>query len=39
MFVKGDPELQFSSVAEVIGFGHQAMVTDIGVLTPKTQSE
>jgi biopolymer transport protein ExbD len=37
MFVKGDPDLQFSSIAEVIGFGHQAMVTDIGVLTPKAE--
>jgi biopolymer transport protein TolR len=37
MFVKGDPELEFSSVAEVIGFGHQAMVTDIGVLTPRME--
>jgi len=37
MFVKGDPDLQFNSIAEVIGFGHQAMVTDIGVLTPKTE--
>jgi biopolymer transport protein TolR len=37
MFVKGDPDLQFSSVAEAIGFCHQAMVTDIGVLTPKAQ--
>jgi biopolymer transport protein TolR len=38
MFVKGDPDLQFNSIAEVIGFGHQAMVTDIGVLTPKAEN-
>ena len=37
MFVKGDPGLEFNSIAEVIGFGHQAMVTDIGVLTPNAE--
>jgi biopolymer transport protein TolR len=35
MFVKGDAELQFASIAEVIGLGHQAMVRDVGVLTSK----
>jgi biopolymer transport protein TolR len=39
MFVKGDPELQFDSIAEVIGMGRQAMVADIGVLTPKMDKE
>ncbi|MEO7030621.1 MAG: biopolymer transporter ExbD [Acidobacteriaceae bacterium] len=38
MFVKGDPGLQFSSIAEAIGLGHQAMATEIGVLTPKSES-
>jgi biopolymer transport protein TolR len=37
MFVKGDPDLQFDSIAEVIGLGRQAMVTDIGVLTPRAE--
>ena len=35
MFVKGDPDLNFSSVAEVIGFGHAADVTNIGIITPQ----
>ncbi len=39
MFVKGDPGLQFSSIAEAIGLGHQAMVTDIGVLTLKSGAD
>jgi len=38
MFVKGDPNLDFSSVAEVIDIGHQAGVTTIGLLTSKTTS-
>jgi len=39
MFVKGDPELDFNSMAEAIGFARQALVTDIGVLTPKSSEE
>ena len=35
MFVKGDADLNFSSVAEVIGFGHAADVTNIGIITPQ----
>ena len=35
MFVKGDADLNFSSVAEVIGFGHAADVTKIGIITPQ----
>jgi biopolymer transport protein TolR len=35
MFVKGDANLNFSSVAEVIGFGHEADVTNIGIMTPQ----
>jgi biopolymer transport protein TolR len=34
MFVKGDADLQFNSIAEVIGYAHQAQVFDIGILTP-----
>lgn len=37
MFVKGDPELPFNTIAEAISFGHQATVTDIGILTPGTE--
>ena len=35
MFVKGDGDLDFGKVAEVIGFGHEADVTDIGIITPR----
>ena len=35
MFVKGDADLDFGSVAEAIGFGHAADVTNIGILTPQ----
>jgi len=35
MFLKGDPELDFKTVAEAISAGHEARVMDIGVLTPK----
>ena len=39
MFVKGDGELEFASIAEVVGFGHQAQVDNIGVLTPRMENE
>ena len=35
MFVKGDDKLDFGKIAEVIGMGHQADVTNIGIITPK----
>ena len=35
MFVKGDKDLDFSKVAEIIDFGHQAGVDNIGLLTPR----
>ena len=35
MFVKGDPDLDFSKVAEVIDYGHQAGVDNIGLITPR----
>ncbi len=38
MFVKGDKDLDFSSVAEVIGWGHQADVTNIGIITPQIEA-
>jgi biopolymer transport protein ExbD/biopolymer transport protein TolR len=34
MFVKGDTSLDFSKIAEVIDFGHQANVDNIGLITP-----
>ena len=38
MFVKGDKDLNFGSVAEVIGMGHQADVTNIGIITPQVEA-
>ncbi len=38
MFVKGDPDLDFSSVAQVIDIGHQANVDHIGLITPKIEA-
>jgi biopolymer transport protein TolR len=35
MFVKGDDKLDFGRIAEVIAFGHQADVTNIGIITPQ----
>lgn len=38
MFVKGDPKLDFGLIAEVIGFGHAADVTNIGIITPQVEA-
>jgi biopolymer transport protein TolR len=38
MFVKGDKDLDFNKVAEVIDFGHQAGVDNIGLITPRVES-
>ena len=38
MFVKGDASLDFRKVAEVIDFGHQAEVDNIGLITPRSRS-
>ena len=38
MFVKGDKDLDFGTVAEVIGMGHQADVTNIGIITPQVEA-
>jgi biopolymer transport protein TolR len=38
MFVKGDPNLDFGTVAEAIGFGHAANVTNIGIITPQAEA-
>ena len=35
MFIKGDPNLNFQSVAEVIDIGHSVGVDHIGLITPK----
>ena len=35
MFVKGDGDLDYDKVAEVIDMGHQAGVDNIGLLTPR----
>ncbi len=38
MFVKGDPDLNFNEVAEVIDMGHAANVDHIGLITPKIEA-
>jgi biopolymer transport protein TolR len=38
MFIKGDPNLDFGSVAEGIGMGKQADVTNIGIITPQIEA-
>jgi biopolymer transport protein ExbD/biopolymer transport protein TolR len=35
MFVKGDADLDYGKVAEVIDMGHQAEVDNIGLITPR----
>lgn len=38
MFVKGDKDLDFNKVAEVIDFAHQAGVDNIGLITPRIEA-
>jgi len=38
MFVKGDEDLNFADVAEVIDMGHGAGVDHIGLITPKIEA-
>ena len=38
MFVKGEKDLDYSKVAEVIDFGHQAGVDNIGLITPRVEA-
>ena len=38
LFVKGDPNVLYASVAEVIDLGHQAGVDNIGILTPNAEA-
>lgn len=35
MFIKGDKDLDFSKIAEVVDFGHQAGVDTIAIITPR----
>jgi biopolymer transport protein ExbD len=37
MFVKGDPNLNYSTVEDVIDMGKQAGVDNIGIITPKVE--
>ena len=38
MFVKGDPDLFYGKIAEVIDFGHSAGVDNIGIITPQVEA-
>jgi len=35
MFIKGDPTLDFSTIADVINSGHHAGIKNIGIITPQ----
>ncbi len=38
MFIKGDPGLDFGAVAQAVGFGKQADVTNIAIITPGVEN-
>ncbi|QNI31489.1 biopolymer transporter ExbD [Alloacidobacterium dinghuense] len=38
MFIKGDPDLNFTSVAEVVDIAHAVGVDHIGLITPKIEA-
>jgi biopolymer transport protein TolR len=38
MFIKGDPGLNFGAVADAVGFGKQAFVTNIAIITPGVEN-
>ena len=38
MFVKGDKDLDFGKVAEIIDYGHQAGVDNIGIIPPRVEA-
>ncbi len=38
MFVKGDKDLDYAKIAEVIDFGKQAGVDNVGVITPRIEA-
>lgn len=37
MFVKGSPDMDYGKIVEVIDFGHQAGVDNIGIITPRVE--
>jgi len=39
MFVKGDAGLLYENIAEVVDFGHQAGVDNVGIITPGLETE
>ena len=38
MFIKGDDNLNFSAIADVIDIGHDSGVDHIGLITPKIEA-
>ena len=38
MFIEGDPGLNFGAVADAVGFGKQADVTNIAIITPGVEN-
>lgn len=38
MFVRGDRDLNFGSIADVIGYGKQADVTNVAIITPQVEA-
>ncbi len=38
MFIKGDPDLNFTTVAEVVDIAHSVGVDHIGLITPKIEA-
>ncbi|WP_263410991.1 ExbD/TolR family protein [Terriglobus tenax] len=38
MFVKGDKDLDFQYVAEIIGLGKEAGVDNVGIITPRVEA-
>ncbi len=38
MFIKGDRDLNFGAVADAVGFGKQADVTNIAIITPGVEN-
>jgi biopolymer transport protein ExbD len=38
MFIKGDRDLNFGTIADVVGYGKQADVTNIAIITPQVEA-
>ncbi len=38
MFVKGDPDLEFRTVAKAIDIAHGAGIDKVGLMTPKVEA-